>query len=188
MSVAIAPFDPDPYLALYLEKDTKILLQLKNPEVLQLLVTLKRNLPLLSTAKLRLLYYINIITFIQRLYIPSCMTLDILVIAHRNGYPSFSCYYEIIICLWFIQDLIKMLWKFFRHCSECVMLQTKKYLSYGSIQSIDLSPVPFYTLMFDFILALPLASKRFNALMLVIYKFFKHISFIKEIDIWSTKQ
>lgn len=187
MSVAIPPSDTDSYLALCLEKDIKTLLKPKNPEVLQSLVTLKEDLPLLLTANSRLLYHVNTMTLIQRLYIPSCMASDILVIAHRNGYPGFSRRYEIITCSWFIQGLIKILRKFIRHCSECVILQTKKYSFYGSIQPIDLSPVSFYTLMLDFIFALPLVSKRFNAVMLVIYKFSKHISFIEEIDTWSAK-
>lgn len=81
-----------------------------------------------------------------------------------------------------------MLREFIRHCLECFTLQTRSYLPYGSLQSIESPPVPFYILTLDFILALLLTSGGFIALMLVIYKFSKHIIFIEGIDTWFAKQ
>lgn len=67
-------------------------------------------------------------------------------------------------------------------------LQTRRHALYGSLQPIESPPVPFFTLILDFILALLVSADGFNALMLVTCRFSKRITLIEGIDSWSAKQ
>lgn len=147
--------------------------------------TLIEDLALLLLDKAKFLYHISKTTSIQRLYIFSSIVSDILAITHRDKYPGFSHCYKIVIHSWFLQSLTKLLHVFINHCFEYFALYIRRHPFYNSLQLIELPPIPFYTLILDFILALPLALGEFNTLMSVMCKFSKCITFIKGIDTWS---
>lgn len=181
-SISLAS-NADFYLAPRPKENTRVLLQPNNLKMPWQLVILKEDLLLLPLDKAKLLYYVNKKTGIQYLGIPPSVALNILPVAHENRYPGFFYCYEIITLSWFIQGLIKMLWEFIRYCFKCFVLQIKRHLLNNSFLSIETSPVLFYSLTLDFILALFMASKKFYALILVRCKFSKHITLIKQIDI-----
>lgn len=124
--------------------------------------TLKKHseLEIPSTNKTKFFYYINKLTGVYYLCIPLYVIPDILAIAYREGYPGFAQYYEIISCSWFMRGLTIFFCLIIRHCSQCLALQTKCYLSYKSLQLIDSSLVFFFTLILDFVLALPASKKN----------------------------
>lgn len=60
----------------------------------------------------------------------------------------------------------------------------KKYVLYGLLQTIELPQMPFFILIFNFILALLVSKEGYNALILVMCKFFKKVTLIKVKDIF----
>ena len=132
--------------------------------------------------KTKLLYHVNRLTNVHRLCIPPSMAPDILAIAHGESHPGFSRCCEIITRSWFICGLTKLLRSFIRYCPQCLALQTRRHPPYGSLQPIELSPVPFFTLTLDFVLTLPLLKEGFNAIMLVPCKFSKRVTLMEGAD------
>ena len=68
-----------------------------------------------------------------------------------------------------------------------MILQTRRYAPYGSLNPISSPPVPFHTITIDFILALPLSDKDFDAAISVTDKFTKRITFASGKITWSAK-
>ncbi len=58
---------------------------------------------------------------------------------------------------------------------------------YDFLQLIQSSPILFYTLTLDFILALPVTAEGFNAIMLVTYKYSKGVALIAGKETRSAK-
>lgn len=130
----------------------------------------------------RLIFHLDRLTGVRRLCIPSSVAPELLAIAYGEGHPGFSRCHEIISRSWFIRGLTKVLRSFIRHCPQCLALQTRRHAPYSSLQPIQLPPVPFFTLTLDFVLALPVSKKSYNALMSVTCKFSKRVTLIEGKD------
>ena len=137
--------------------------------------------------KSRLLYHVNRITNVNRLYIPPSVAPDILAVVHGEGHLGFSCCYEIISRSWYIRGLTKLLQAFIRHSLQCLALQTRRHALYGSLQPIKSPPVPFFTLTLDFVLVFPLSKEKYNAIISVTYKLSKRVTLIEGTDTWSAE-
>ena len=137
--------------------------------------------------KSKLLYHVNKLTGVYWLCILPSVAPDILVIAHREGHLGFSHCYKIIAHSWLIRSLIKLLRSFLLHCPQCLALQTRRHLPHGLLQPIESTPVPFFILTLDFVLALLLIKEKFNAIMSVTYKFSKRVTLILRTDTWSAE-
>ena len=135
----------------------------------------------------KLIFHLDRSTGVRHLCIPPSVAPKLLSIAHGEGYPGFSRCHEIISRSWFIRGLTKLLRFFIRHCLQCLSLQTRRYAPYGLLQPIQLPPVPFFTLTFDFVLALPVSKESYNALMSVICKFSKRVTLIEGKDTFITE-
>lgn len=135
--------------------------------------------------KVKLLYHINKVTGVHWLFIPPSVALNILAITYRKGHLGFSCCYKIMARSWFIHVLSKFLCSFIYHCSQCLTLQTNRHPSYESLQPMEFPPVFFFSLTLDFVLALSMTKKKFNAIMSVTCKFSKRITLIKGTNTWS---
>ena len=174
------PADSDPYLTPRPDgnKDCSpgLAMDRETPEVLP------------SPDKSRLLYHVNRVTNVHRLCIPLSVALDILAIAHSEGHPGFSHCYKIISRSWYIRGLTKLLRAFIRHYTQCLALQTSCHALYGSLQTIELPPVPFFTLTLNFLLSLPLSKKKYNVIMSVTCKFSKRVTLIEGAHTWSAEQ
>lgn len=157
--------DSEFYLTLYLDSNEDLPLNSIN------IGEIPEEFPILNKSKL--FYYINRLTNIHRLCIPPFVVLDILSITHRESHSGFSCCYEIITRLWYIHGLIKLFYAFIKYCHLCLALQTRYHTPYGLLQPIESSPVMFFTLTLDFVLALFLLKKKYNAIMSIICKFSK---------------
>ena len=142
----------------------------------------------LLSYKTKLLYHINRITGNLRLYIPPEVAPDVLQIAHREGHPGFSRCYKIIIRSWYIWSLTRLLREFIWHCPQYLQLQTRRHRPYEFLQPIESSPVPFFILTLDFVLALLLTKPGFNVIMSVTCKFLKQVILIEGVDTWSAEQ
>ena len=138
--------------------------------------------------KTKLLYQVNRTTGNLRLCIPPTVAPDILQITHGEGHPGFSRCYEIITRSWYIRGLTKLLREFIRHCPQYLQLQTRQHRPYGSLQPIKSPPIPFFMLMLDFVLALPLTKQGYNTIMSVTCKFSKRVTLIEGADTWSAEQ
>ena len=174
------PTDSDPYLALRPNGNENL------PPISINVEETPERLPIPDKSKL--LYHINRVTNVHRLCIPPSVAPDILSVAHGEGHPGFSRCYEIITRSWYIRGLTKLFRAFIRHCPQCLALQTRRHAPYGSLQPIESPPVPFFTLTLDFILALPLMKKKYNAIMSVTYKFSKRVTLIEGADTWTAEQ
>lgn len=87
-----------------------------------------------------------------------------------------------------MQGLTKLLCSFIHHCSQCITLQIRRHLLYGSLQPINSPLVSFFTLILNFVLALSAGKKRYNVLIPVTCKFSKQITLIKEVDTLMAEQ
>ena len=134
------------------------------------------------TRSIQLIYHLDRITSVCRLCIFPTVAPDLLAIVHGKGHLGFGYCHEIISRLWYIRGLTKILRSFICHCPQCLALQTRKHAPYGSLQPIHSSPIPFFTLILDFILDLPLITDGYNALMFLTYKFSKKITLIEGKD------
>ena len=135
----------------------------------------------------KLIFHLDRSTGVRRLCIPPFVAPELLSIAHSEGHPGFSCCHEIISRSWFIQGLTKLLRSFICHCPQCFSLQTRRHAPYGLLQPIQSPPMPFFTLILDFVLALPVSKEGYNALMSVTYKFSKRVTLIKGKDTFTAK-
>lgn len=86
------------YLALYLEGKTKIMSIFEISEFIKKFLQFKYINNLLSSNKIKLLYYINGVIDIHCLYISPSMLLYIFTITYKKKYGGFSYYYNIVIC------------------------------------------------------------------------------------------
>lgn len=183
----IPPTDANPYLTPRLKIEAKVL---PAPEVSRSLDESPQSHNTDGLAlpdKTKLLYYVNKLTGIHCLYIPSSMAPDILVIAYKKRYQGFSYCYKIITCSWFDRRLTNLLQTFVCHYPQCLAFQTRRHAPYGFLQPIKSPPVPFFILILDFIFAFLVSADRFNALMSITCKFSKCITLIKRMDTWSAK-
>ena len=123
-----------------------------------------------------LLYHVDRVTGLQRLCIPPNVVPDILKIAHGHAHPGFKRCYEIISKAWYVKGLVKQLRSYIAHCPECLILQTRRHSTYGSLQPIPTVAVPYYCISIDFILALPKSIQNFDSIMSLTDKFTKKIT------------
>ena len=123
-----------------------------------------------------LIYHVDRITGLQRLCIPPNMVPDILKIAHGHAHPGFKRCYEIISKAWYVKGLVKQLRSYISNCPECLILQTRRHSTYGSLQPIPTVAVPYYCISIDFILALPKSIQNFDSIMSITDKFTKKIT------------
>lgn len=137
-----------------------------------------RDLEGIPDAYADLIFHVNRFTGVQRLCVPEGMVKTILEIAHGDAHLGFERAYEKIASSWYIHGLSRHLRQFIRFCPECLLLQTRRHLPYGSLQPIESPPVPFHTLTLDFILALPETPEGFNTIMSVTDKFTKKVTFV----------
>lgn len=172
----IPPTNADPYMNPRPERDES---PVTNTFSIQPHPTIDK-LPISDKSKL--LYHVNRVTGVHRLWIPPSVVPDIFAIAHGEGHPDFSRYYEIIARFWFIHGLIKLLRSFIRHCPQCLALQTRCHPLYRSLQPIKSLPVSFFILILDFVLTLPLTKEKFNAIISMTCKFSKRVTFIEGAD------
>lgn len=170
----------NPYLAPHLDGDEESL-----PDSIPA-GEIPKKLP--APNKIKLLYYVNRFINVHRLYIPLSVAPNILAVAHSKGHLGFSCCYKIITYSWFIYGFTKLLCAFICYCSQYLALQTRWHTPYGSLQSIESPPIPFFTQTLDFVFALPLSKEKYNAIMSVICKFSKQINLIQSADTWSVEQ
>lgn len=135
----------------------------------------------------KLIYYNNHVSGMYCLCIPTSVATEVIAIMHGEGHPGFAWCYEIVSRSGYIRGLTKLLQDFIRHYPQYLQLQTRRHLPYGFLQPIHSPPVSFHTLTFEFVLALPLSTARFNLLMSVTCKFSKQVTLVEGKDIWSAK-
>ena len=148
---------------------------------------LKKQLGVFGPKTSRLIFHLDRLTGVRRLCISPSVAPELLAIAYDEGHPGFSRCHEIISRSWFIRGLTKLLRSFICHYPQCLALQTRRHVSYGSLQPIQSPPMLFFTLTIDFVLALPVSKEGYNTLMSVTCKFSKRVILIKGKDTFTAK-
>ena len=82
----------------------------------------------------------------QRLCISLSVIKNILSLIHDENHFEFDKIYQQIISSWYVQDLIKHVKSYIKHCSKCNINQTRHHKSYESLQSILTFSIFFYAL------------------------------------------
>ena len=134
-----------------------------------------------------LIYHIDKSTGRYRVCLPDADTLvkDVLEIIHGAGYPGFEKYFDIISKSWYIRHLKKHIREYLRYCPECLILQTRRHQPYGVLEPIQTPSAPFYTLIIDWILALPITDEGWDCILTATDKYSKRVTFIPGKSIWS---
>lgn len=92
----------------------------------------------------------------KRLCLPKEFEKEIFTQAHdKNHHAGFTRSYEAVSTNFYFRKLSSRLQRYITHCRECSLCQTKRHQPYGALNPIVSPPVPFHTVSFDFILALP---------------------------------
>ena len=101
---------------------------------------------------------------------------------------GFERSYERISNAWYIHELVKHLRQYIRFCPQCLILQIRRHRPYNSLQLIESSLMPFYTLTLDFILIFLKLVEKFDIILSIIDKFTKKITFVSEKKNYSIAQ
>lgn len=137
----------------------------------------------------RLIFYIDKVIGVRRLYIPDTVVKDVLEIAYTaERHLRFTRYYKRVATSWCIKGLTRYLREYLKHCPKCLIYQTRRHTPYGSMQPIYNPPIPFHTLIIDFILAMPLTSEGFDNIMLVTCKASKRTTFVPGKSTWNARE
>ena len=116
----------------------------------------------------------------RRLCISHSMINDILDLAHNDEHFDFARCFDRISASWYIRDLSRYLRDYLKHCSQCQIYQTRRHVSYDSLQFILTSSISFHTITIDFILALSKSTKDYDITMSISCKFNKRVILILE--------
>ncbi len=103
-------------------------------------------------------------------------------------YSGYAQIHKRLTDLLYFYNLLKNLYEYIWHCSQCQLSQMLHHKSYDVLQSIITSSYSFHTLTINFILALSLLKPdKYNIIMLVTNKFSKVITLILSQDIITVK-
>ena len=130
----------------------------------------------------------NMFFISQRLCISKSLVKDILHIAHDVNHIDFDRTYLNVISFYYIKSLFTKINQYLKHCSKCVVNQTKRHKSYDSLQSIFSSSISFHTITIDFVLVMSSFHIDINNVMTTICKFFKRATIISDRDTWTAFQ
>jgi hypothetical protein len=123
----------------------------------------------------------------RRLCIPRALEREILKLAHDdNAHPGLQRTMEHLhgFALYQTRRRVK---KYIDHCQSCLENNTRRHKTYGSMQPILTSPIPFHTITIDFILGLPTSFDGYDCVMSVTEKFTKRVTFIPGKTTWKAK-
>ena len=115
-----------------------------------------------------LIYYVDELNARERLCVPKLMEQKIFELAH-DGYShgGFHRTYERIVEAYYMRHLTRRLKRYILHCPQCQLNQTKRHLTYGSLEPILTPPLIFHTIYLNFILGLPCLEDGSNTMMSV---------------------
>jgi len=110
------------------------------------------------------------------------------IVYDNIDYLEYAQIHKRLTDLLYFYDLLKNLYEYIQHYSQCQLSQTLHYKSYDVLQSIITSSCSFHTLTINFILILPLSkSDKYNIIMSITDKFSKAITLISDQDIITVK-
>ena len=78
--------------------------------------------------------------------------------------------------------------KYIDECSTCQLFKSFKQLFYEQLHSIEISKEFFFELSMNFVVELSMTSKNYNALVIVICRYFKYVRLISDKKNWTTKR
>lgn len=136
-----------------------------------------------------LIYYQDDLNDRERLCIPKKMEQKVFELAHDNhSHGGFQRTYERIVEAFYMRHLTRRLKRYILHCPQCQLNQTKRHLTYGSLNPVLTPALIFHTVTIDFILALPLLKTGFNTMMTVTDKFSKKVTMVPGKDTWGSAE
>ena len=132
------------------------------------------------------LYYVST-NKMSRFCISWNMKKNIFEIVHdQNHHCEFHQIYVRAVKAVYIRHFETRLKRYICYCKQCQKKQTTRHVSYNQLTSIKIMTLFFHTLTIDFIVALPLFESEMNAVLITTNKYFKRISMLSKMIIWST--
>ena len=113
---------------------------------------------------------------------------NVLKFIHNEEHVDYSRCYDKISFNYYIRELFKYFRDYLKHCSNCLMYQTKRHRFYDSLQFILTSSIFFHIITMNFILILFKSRNDFHCAMSIICKFIKSVIVIFDSVKWSTNQ
>ena len=105
-----------------------------------------------------------------------------------SGHLGYDKCLDMVTRTWFVRHLGRHLRIFLKYCPECLVYQTRRHRPYGVLEPIQSPSVPFHTLTFDFILALPVTDDGMDCILSITDKFSKRVTFVVGKSTWSAAE
>jgi len=107
-----------------------------------------------------------------------------------NGqtYKRFARIYKRVVSVYYMRNLTRRLKRYLRYCFSCQLNSTIRYRLYRQLKSIVCKSEFFYTIIIDFILALPKLFNRYDIIMSITDKFSKRITTIAKKNIFFAEK
>ena len=110
------------------------------------------------------------------------------IIYDQNHHCGFHRIYVRTIDAIYIRHFFIRLKRYIRHYKQCLKEQTTKHVSYEQLISIKIMTLFFHTITIDFIISFSSFETDMNVVFIIIDKYFKRISMLSKITIWSASQ
>ena len=135
-----------------------------------------------------LLFFVDPLDGRERLCIPQTLEGDLFEQFydrqdHQGGHRA----HQAIAACYYVKNLARRLRLYISHCLPCQLIQTRRIRPYGELQPIQTPPIPFHTMCFDLVTALP-EYDGYNAMMPVTDHFSKAVDAIPGRDDWTAEQ
>ena len=107
------------------------------------------------------------------------------IVHNKNHHCEFHRAYVKIAEVIYIRHFAIRLKRYIWYCKQCLKKQTTKHISYEQLISIKIMILFFYTITIDFIISLPSFEIDMNVVLITIDKYFKRVSMLSKMTIWS---
>jgi hypothetical protein len=136
-----------------------------------------------------LIYHLNRVTFKTRLCIWKSLIQNIFKMTHDDLiHVEFYRAHIIIFETLYIRRLALYLRQYIEYCSKCLLNQIKRHKSYDALIFISSSKISLYIITMNFVLTLSQSrQKKFDTLLIVTNKFFKHKLLISRQNTWKAQ-
>ena len=121
-----------------------------------------------------------------RLCISHFVIKNILKFIHNENHVDYVRCYDKFFFNYYIRELFKYFRDYFKHCSKCLIYQTRRHRFYDLFQFIFTSSIFFHIITMNFILTFFKSRDDFDCAMSIICKFIKNVIVISSNVKWLT--
>ena len=103
---------------------------------------------------------------------------NVLKFIHNENHIDYARCYDKIFVSYYIRELFKYFRNYLKHCSKCLIYQTKRHRFYDSFQFIFTSLIFFHIIIMNFMLTFFKSRYDFDCVMSITCKFIKSVTVI----------